>query len=344
MPHAETQHTLNDLRKRISQSDADVVEMPLTNLTFDADGLRHDHGLLRIDESARRRLYFLAKAPALYLEQHSSELQANVLMAHAKRGDFGRRPVVVARGENLLTVVRGHFVNLSDLEVVDGVAETLGAECDRMFLSKIVSEVDRLEVELVSPAKATEVRVGDIIQGGLSIVHSRYGEKATVIQSFINRLVCQNGLTQRECPTSNGIGQTRRVPITRPGGRETQLSQIRMLTRQAWNSLEARLTAVKETSSRPVRVPELLERWLLTARLSGQRQRLLAAWRDEGAEPTIYGAMNAVTRIATHDRELSDRQRRILRALAGLLAFREVHVCPRCNSLLGGRMTADQPL
>lgn len=88
----------------------------------------------------------------------------------------------------------------------------------------------------------------------------------------------------------------------------------------------------------------MLERWLLRARLSGQLQRLLSAWRAEGGEDTIYGAINAVTRVATHERELSERQRHILTALAGLLAFPEVHVCPRCNSILAGRATVGETL
>jgi hypothetical protein len=63
--------------------------------------------------------------------------------------------------------------------------------------------------------------------------------------------------------------------------------------------------------------------------------RLLAAWRVEGSETTHYGAVNALTRVGTHDQELSDRQRRVLASLGGLLAFSNVHICPRCFSVLG---------
>jgi hypothetical protein len=63
--------------------------------------------------------------------------------------------------------------------------------------------------------------------------------------------------------------------------------------------------------------------------------RLLEAWRVEGEENTHYGAVNALTRVATHDLDLSERQRRVLAALAGILAFSEVHLCPRCFSVLG---------
>jgi hypothetical protein len=69
--------------------------------------------------------------------------------------------------------------------------------------------------------------------------------------------------------------------------------------------------------------------------------RLLAAWRTEGEENSHYGAVNALTRVATHDLDLSERQRRVLASLAGILAFSEVHVCPRCFSVLGSSLAGD---
>jgi hypothetical protein len=62
--------------------------------------------------------------------------------------------------------------------------------------------------------------------------------------------------------------------------------------------------------------------------------RLMDAWREEGAENSVYGAVNAITRVATHDQELSERQRRTLAALAGLLSFSHLHICDRCFSIL----------
>jgi len=38
--------------------------------------------------------------------------------------------------------------------------------------------------------------------------------------------------------------------------------------------------------------------------------------------------------VATHDPELSPRQRRVLSLLGGLLAFSGVHICDHCFSVL----------
>jgi hypothetical protein len=84
-----------------------------------------------------------------------------------------------------------------------------------------------------------------------------------------------------------------------------------------------------------VDVESVFDRWLSRARLSRQlRVRLMQAWRDEGAESTQYGAVNAITRVATHDAALSRRQRQMLASLGGLLAFSELHICSQCFSVL----------
>jgi hypothetical protein len=70
--------------------------------------------------------------------------------------------------------------------------------------------------------------------------------------------------------------------------------------------------------------------------------RLLAAWREWGAEDTYYAAVNALTWVGTHDQELTPRQRRSLSLLGGLLAFSGAHICPRCFSVLAGPASAGE--
>ena len=123
------------------------------------------------------------------------------------------------------------------------------------------------------------------------------------------------------------------------------MDQIRRLVGQTLQGLEPQLMEIQATSQRPANVEELLLRWLQRARISPRNimPRLLEAWRLEGSEATHYGAVNALTRVGTHDPELSDRQRRVLASLGGLLAFSNVHICPRCFSVLGnGNDEADE--
>ena len=213
----------------------------------------------------------------------------------------------------------------------------MGTEGEGLSVARIGLNDECVDVDLISPSRAITVRRGDIVQSGLHIIHHRFGDQATLIEAFIYRLVCSNGMTRREC-VSGGPARTRKLPVGFPNNRELQMNQVRRLTRQTWNTLGTQLNALRATSERPAHVEELLTRWLQRARISARTMmaRLLEAWREEGSEDTYYGAVNALTRVATHHLDLSNRQRRMLASLAGLLAFSEVHICPRCFSVLGG--------
>lgn len=321
--------------------DAELNEMVLTgeDLKFLPDGLLHGGQRFRMDVACYRRLLDRLGAPVSYLERLGLDFQREALSRHVERNDFGSRPTALLRGNDLITIGRGDLTNLSCGAVVGTISEELGKDGHDLFVASIHHDAELLDVELVSPSQAITVRTGDIVQAGLSITHNRYGDQATRIQAFVYRLVCQNGMTRRECVSRDNIVRTRRLPISYPNARETQLNQIRRLTRQNWDSLEAQLGELRKTSERPTDVQKLLTRWLQRARISERAimPRLLSAWAKEGSENSQYGAVNALTRVATHDNGLSQRQRRILASLAGLLAFSEVHgVCPRCFSVLHG--------
>jgi hypothetical protein len=238
-------------------------------------------------------------------------------------------------------------VELNNAEVLTAVAESLGKGADGLTVSRIDHTDARLELDLVSEAKALEIRRGDVVKAGLHIQHSRFGGPATQIQAYVYRLVCENGMTRRECVSAEGIVRTRKLPAGHPRAKELLLDQIRRLTARTWEKLEQQLTELRATSERRADVPQLLRQWLQRARISTRitdagnaeptrtvMDRLLRAWRAEDAEDTYYGAVNALTWVGSHDRELSPRQRRVLSSLGGLLAFSGLHICPKCFSLL----------
>lgn len=329
--------TVDELVAASAGWDAEFSEIRLNphDLRFQPDGILYSGEVIRMDQSARTRAFNRIGAPSSYFEAHSPELQAAALGEHAALGDFGSRPTLVLRNGQLVTIAKGELLSLSDADTISAVREALGDESSRLVLAKIGRDSERLDVELVSPSKAITVRPGDIVQSGLHIVHYRFGNQATLIEAFIHRLICSNGMTRREC-VRDGLMRTRKLPVDFPNNRELQMNQIRRLTQQNWNGLQAQLEALRATSERPARVEELLTRWLQRARISvrAMMPRLRAAWQEEGAEETHYGAVNALTRVATHHRDLKERQRRVLASLAGLLAFAEVHICERCFSVL----------
>jgi hypothetical protein len=333
--------TLRELLSEAVRWDAALSAVPVkpSELQFVTEGIRHSDELLQVDQPSRSRLFEKVGAPSAYWENHTPQFQAAALSEHATRGDFGTAPMLVLRGGKFVTIARGELFALPNRDVFRAVEEAVGTEGEGLSVARIGANDEYVDVDLVCPSQAIMVRRGDVVQSGLHIVHHRFGNQATLVEAFIYRLVCSNGMTRRECVSGRDHpARTRKLPVTFPNNRELQMEQVRRLTRQTWGGLRAQLDALRSTSERPAIVEELLTRWLQRARMSARTMmaRLLAAWREEGGEDTYYGAVNALTRVATHHLDLSERQRRMLASLAGLLAFSDVHICPRCFSVLGG--------
>jgi hypothetical protein len=331
--------TFPDLVALSDRKDRHYMEVSLDrhDLNFSENGIRIDGEFISVDEDARMRLFDKVGAPSAYWKRHRPSFQADALSEHVRRGDFGRRTKAVLREGHLFTIADEGFTNLSIADVIRAIAEELGRDAESLLVARIEDTGELFEVELFSPLQSVDVRAGDVVQAGISVLHAPYGKQATQIQAFIYRLLCSNGMTRRECVSRDTIARTRRLPAGHPNGRELQMTQIRRLVRQTWTSLRIHLDAFRSIQNRQTDVEELLQQWLLRGRVStsGMMPRLLQAWEEEGSDTSIYGAVNALTRVATHDRKLSSRQRRHFASLAGLLAFRDVHLCPRCFSVLG---------
>lgn len=335
-------------------SELDPVSLNRFELT--EDSLIFDKNSVPMTQETRERLLAKAGAPVTYLKERGIDVQIIALRDHFRQGDFGPAPKLILRHGQLFTLRSDNLVELAHSEVLNAVAEPLGESAASLTVSQIGYADGRLEMDLVSPTKAIEVRRGDVVTAGLHIEHSRYRDQATQVQSFVYRLVCENGMTRRECVSADGIVRIRKLPASHPRAKELLLDQVRRLTARTWHRLEPQLLELRATSERRADVPHLLRQWVQRARFSTRStpsnrtrrvptvmDRLLAAWRDSGAEDTYYAAVNALTWVGSHDRELSPRERRTLSLLGGMLAFSGVHLCPRCFSLLSGPAQNSNP-
>jgi hypothetical protein len=182
--------------------DAQFSEMdlgPLNSFELTKDRLNFDKNSVPMNQDARDRLFEKVGAPSADPKKRSTDVQILALRDHFQQGDFGPEPKLVLRDGELFTIRRDNLIELAHADVLNGVAESLGQSVDTLNVSRIGYADGRLELDLVSPAKAIEVRQGDVVTAGLHIDHSRYGDQATQIQGFVYRLVCENGMTRREC-------------------------------------------------------------------------------------------------------------------------------------------------
>jgi|GEM_PF-4097836 len=186
---------MNKLMADAQNWDNGFSEIPLEPgevVAFETGGVLSNGDLIPMDQSSRGRLFGRIGAPARYFETHSARFQA-ALNEHAARGDFGRRPTLVVREGRLATIIRGELLSLPNAVVLRAVEEELGKESESLIVARIGSDLERLDVDLISPSKEIAVRPGDIVRSGLHIVHERFGNQATVVEAFIYRLVCRNG-------------------------------------------------------------------------------------------------------------------------------------------------------
>jgi hypothetical protein len=327
--------TLAEAISRIRDAETAFQQFPLQRGLFsvETDAFRVGKQSWPLTDGALSALCEGINAPSHYVPRLDLDLRAAVLQRGIEHAAERTKTRLRTRNGRLLGLVRGDLLQLGGAEVVQAVAEAIPS--DRVSVHRLGVTDDRVTVELVSTEIQDEVAVGDVVKAGLSISHSLAGDETTRVEPYVLRLVCDNGLTHRECVERRGM-RVRRLPADMSGARDLQLDQINRLAAAAWETLGAKLQALRALRSERVEVEALLSRSLLRARLPRTRLlgRLRQAWRIEGAENTAWGAVNCLSRVATHDEEVSDAERRTLSSLAGLLAFRGIHQCPKCYSML----------
>jgi hypothetical protein len=164
------------------------------------------------------------------------------------------------------------------------------------------------------------------------VSYSPIGRHAVSLETFLFRRICANGLTHRWCTAERAISRTRRLPRDQAAAKATQFRQVRRLVVNIWQGLPQRLAEVAALRQEQLAsVEAFLAQLLRPARLwsAPMRRYLHAALAAEDEQGTAYAALNAVTRVATHQPQLSARQRRALSALGGLIAHRHAHICPK---------------
>ena len=179
---------------------------------------------------------------------------------------------------------------------------------------------DYMYIKVVNPRLTAEVVPGDIVQAGVVISNSETGQGAVCVQPLIYRLVCSNGMTVNEA-------RTRRSHIGRASSADENLLIYSKETLEADDKAfimkvqdtvraavdEARfakiLDKLRESTDKKLNTADLpgvvklasSSMGITDAESNGVLQRLI-----EGADYTLYGLANAVTRHS-QDVESYDR-------------------------------------
>ena len=299
---------------------------------------------LEIDDDGFEQLCRPFKAPPDYLTRLSPELRSAFFHFHV--GGAGAaahvtddNTIVMSRNGVFRGFDRGDLYRLPAAEVLHAVRDGINDNRADLEVQTMALHDAAVQADIIGPRLTDTVRVGDVIRYGLRVRHSLVGEYATTIESFAFRLVCGNGLEQRQClrrgAAARSRPRTRRLPGRLGNAGQQQREQIGRLAADAWHRLRGMSDGVRGLQQRQFDLAHL-QRFLRQARMFSARllKLLETAWAAEGAEPTAFGFLNALTRVATHEPGLSGQQRRRIDLLAGVFAGQDVHLCPKCFSLI----------
>ncbi len=188
-------------------------------------------------------------------------------------------------------------------------------------------------IKATTPRMQGEIRVGDIVQGGLLIRNSEVGASRLAIQPFVNRLKCTNGMVIAEMLGGAGfsqihLGGRKSAGVYQFSDQTMQLenmaifSKIRDVIRQTFEPgwFNTTVAALKMSAENKVPLPEraihnVVE---MNGLPDSMRESILKAYLGE-PDPTQYGIVQAVT--ATAKNIISPEDRVAMEELGGRLAL-----------------------
>jgi hypothetical protein len=306
------------------------------HLQAEPRALRVGERTFQLDDEGLGRVCSQIGAPAQYLSSLPDDLWPALLNHHFReRADTRQVASAIACGGRIIGLGRGDLARMPAEEVLSAVQEGSGRRESDLEVVNLRLGHDLFLFDIVSPIGSSEITPGDVIQAGVEIRYSPTANFATTVSAYALRVVCQNGMIQRECLGARRTPRTRRPSADNPQSSRLQHDQIRRLTMDAWSRIEQRLRGLQELTTQPADFDRVTATWLQRARLSPDRYRaaLQRAWDAEGNDRTVYGVMNAFTRAA-NDAEIPERVRVAFARLGGLLAFQSRHLCPRCFALV----------
>src|ERR1700722_5569712 len=247
--------TLEDIREELTKREKDLIwiPFPLSQVRVERDHIIVGDTKLRLRSEGLRRLCKSFQAPINYLTSMPPRLRARVLQHHFRSGRLAdskltdKKSCIVSRGDRFVALGRTDLFPLDNAPVIQAICDGIGADAQTLEITVSRLQDGAVSLDIVSPKFAKEVRLGDVVRAGLHIEHSQLDGYATQVMAFVHRLICSNGLIQRQClgETARSTPRTRRLPSDHPEARQMQMAQIRKLVAETWSGLGKRLETIR---------------------------------------------------------------------------------------------------
>jgi len=186
---------------------------------------------------------------------------------------------------------------------------------------------DTLNVTAVNPKVEGEVSEGDVVQSGVTITNSEIGSGSLMIQPFIYRLVCTNGMVAPRYLNrfySKHVGKI----IIDPSQDDQYITIIEKMQKQidlvndneVWKESFQKLKDSTKQTINSHQIVELAKKQGVTESERAQIFERLNHYVGDTFTTTKYDLANAITNLG-NDEEKSDQRARFFQELGGLIVF-----------------------
>ena len=186
---------------------------------------------------------------------------------------------------------------------------------------------DTLNVTAINPKVEGEVSEGDVVQSGVTITNSEIGSGSLIIQPFIYRLVCTNGMVAPRYLNrfySKHVGKI----IIDPSQDDQYITIIEKMKKQidlvndneVWKESFQKLKDSTKQTINSHQIVELAKKQGVTESERAQIFERLNHYVGDTFTTTKYDLANAITNLG-NDEEKSDQRSRFFQELGGLIVF-----------------------
>jgi hypothetical protein len=194
----------------------------------------------------------------------------------------------------------------SNLDLLEELTDLLRGVPWQVCVDYCEEDAGDLRLAVVAPKLGRDVEKGDRVQAGLFIQNSESGAFPAQACERVYRVVCENGY-MLECE------QTQSVRLVTGAGADWRPALARVVDRSfAAAGLDRDVARFRATTEQMLTTPyELLCNLVAQKVLSEDEQAAVQTEFDEVGDYTLYGLINAVTRIAGRCRDFDDWKRSV---------------------------------
>jgi hypothetical protein len=186
---------------------------------------------------------------------------------------------------------------------------------------------DTLNITAVNPKIEGEVQEGDVVQSGVTITNSEIGNGSLIIQPFIYRLVCTNGMVAPRYLNrfySKHVGKIV-IDVTQDDQYITVIDKMQkqidlISSNEVWQESFQGLVKSTKESVTSHQIDQIVKRHGVSDDERAQIFTRLNHYYGDVFTTTKYDFANAVTNMG-NDEDKSDARARFFQELGGLIVF-----------------------